>query len=146
MPTRRSRACGGPCPSAPIADTLDVRATVDGFLGLPAGSPPHARSLLAPGGSSAKMVPVVTTRSDSRKTWFLHIHPGEGARYLFNLHPDGDGRAMKGTVRGYAVDEVPLGNEPAAWQMLADSLKLHDIAPSSIHAGLRARIEERTAQ
>jgi hypothetical protein len=135
-----------PCPAPPTADTLDVRATIDGYLNLPTPLPAGARSLLAPAGG-AKTVPVLTVRSNSRKTWFLHVHPAEGGvRYLFNLHPEGDGRAAKESVRGYAVSEVPLGNDPTAWQMLADSLKLYDIAPSAIHPELRARIERLAAR
>jgi hypothetical protein len=53
---------------------------------------------------------------------------------------------MRQNVHGYAVDEAPLGSDAAAWQMLAESLKLNGIAPASVHAGLRARIEQHAAR
>jgi hypothetical protein len=91
------------------------------------------------------MVPVLTVKKDQTKTWFLEIHPAPGTRYLFNLHPAGDGRAVKGSVRGYDVQETPLGDEPAAWRMLAEALRLYAIQPKSIHAALRERLSENVA-
>jgi heme/copper-type cytochrome/quinol oxidase subunit 4 len=136
---------GVPCQAAPAIDTLDVRATVDSFLDLPREIPEAAHSLLArDSGTTAKTIPVLTVRSDSRKTWYLHVHPAEGVRYLFNLHPDSDGQAVKESVRGYAVEEIPFGSDTAPWQILAEALKRTGIDRASIHAGLRERIENAT--
>ncbi len=132
------------CATASAVDTLDVRATIDRFLGLPAESGSLGRSLAA-SSPVARMVPVLTVRNNRTKTQFLEIHPRAGTRYLFNLHPEGDGRALKGAVRGYEVDEVPLGNEPEAWQMLGQALGLYAIDPAAIHPDLRARIERHIA-
>jgi Sulfatase len=132
---------GDNCQSTTMADTLDVRATLDGFIGLPAANAPLGRDLLRRV-DSTKAVPVLSVRIDRRKTWFLEIHPDPDVRYLFNLHPDGDGKAVQGRIKGYTVEDAPLGSDPAAWKMLADSLTLYGIAPASIHATLRARIED----
>lgn len=137
---------GTRCAATPAVDTLDVRATIDSFLGLTATSGSLGRNLLTPlPAASARMVPVLTVHNHKRKTWFLELHPEPGLRYLFNLAPEGDGRAMKGIVRGYEVHETPLGDEPAAWQMLGKALGLYEIEPASIHAGLRTRIGQHIA-
>jgi arylsulfatase A-like enzyme len=131
------------CSSPPVVDSLDLRATIDSFLGLPSATNADGRDLLAfreSPSSTGRVVPVLTVQNNRRKTWFLELHPAPDVRYLFNLHPEGDGRALKGTVRGYEIDDTPLGSDPAAWQMLAAALGSYGIAPASIHAELRARI------
>jgi hypothetical protein len=139
---------GTQCPSPPVADTLDLRATIDAFLGLPSASGAGGRDLLASGPSSgsARVVPVLTVRDDKRKTWFLELHAPLDVRYVFNLHPEGDGRALKGTVRGYEVDDMPLdGEEQVAWRAFAAALDSYAIAPTAIHADLRTRLGQHVA-
>lgn len=130
------------CRTDLMADTLDLRATIDRYLGL-RDTVPTGRDLLAPSGAQ-KPLHVLNSRNDPLKTMYLQIRPAPGVRYLFNLHPDGDGRAVKGRVDGYDVADAPIGDDPRAWTLLRDALAETGIAIETIHPALRERIAKAT--
>jgi hypothetical protein len=125
---------GRRCPQGPPADTLDVLATVSAWLDVPLDTVPQGRSLLR--AREPRLVPSLTVRDDTRATWFLLVHDGEG-RYVFNLHPRGDGSSVYERLRGYAPTPAAAPDPTSARRVLARTLRLYGIPMARVHPALR---------
>lgn len=96
---------------------------------------PRARSMLGDGGKP--YTTSVTLRSDANREWFLAIYRGD-RKFLFNLHPKGDGLARELALDGFDGTPVRQGAEVlrAVRGEFDAALDDYGLARDSIHPSL----------
>jgi hypothetical protein len=83
----------------------------------------------------------VTRRSDVNREWFIVIYKDK-RKYIFNIHPRGDGRSLEQTIKGFQVKTVKEGPEVIS-EVLPELIKtfdnfgLSEISENDIHYAYR---------
>ena len=126
-------------------ETIDITQTLLAHFGISKTFHPRARSLFENGKKS--FTASLTLRSDVNNEWFLALYKGD-RKYLFNIHPDGDGQGIEQTIGRFDTVTVSEGYEvilevlPEFVQTLSE-FGLVEIPDKNIHPNYsKARLQE----
>jgi len=126
-------------------ETIDITQTLIAHFGISKTFHPRARSLFESG--KKPFTASLTLRSNVNSEWFLALYKGN-RKYLFNIHPDGNGQGIEQTISRFDTVTVSEGYEvirevlPEFVQTLSE-FGLVEIPDKDIHANYsKARLQE----
>ena len=89
-------------------ETIDITQTLIAHFGISKNFHPRARSLFESG--KKPFTASLTLRSNVNSEWFLALYKGN-RKYLFNIHPEGNGKGIEQTISRFDTVTVSEGYE-----------------------------------
>ena len=126
-------------------ETIDITQTLLAHFGISKNFHPRARSLFENG--KKPFTASFTLRSNVNSEWYIALYKGD-RKYLFNIHPDGNGQGIEQTINRFDTVTVSEGYDvirevlPEFVQTLSE-FGLVEIPDKDIHPNYRkARLLE----
>jgi hypothetical protein len=126
-------------------ETIDITQTVLEYFGISKRFHGRAQSMLSDG--IKPFTTSVTQPSDINREWFLVLYRGD-RKFVFNIHPEGDGKSLEQKVDGFETTTVAEGPDvirtilPELMEAL-DDFRIYEISDKTVHANYsKARLKE----
>ena len=119
-----------------LLETIDIVQTFIGYFGGKVRLHQRARSIFET--TPKPLTSSVTLRSDINREWFIVLYK-ENKKYLFNVHPEGDGKSLLQTVEHFEVKTIAEGAKVirSIADQLAEVLADYRIADGEVHPNFR---------
>ncbi|MCH8996893.1 MAG: sulfatase-like hydrolase/transferase [Proteobacteria bacterium] len=119
-----------------LLETIDIVQTFIDYFGGKVRLHQRARSIFET--TPKPLTTSVTLRSDINREWFIALYKGD-RKYLFNLHPEGDGKSLLQTVERFEVKTIAEGPKVvrSIAAQLAEALADYRIADGEVHPNFR---------
>jgi hypothetical protein len=119
-----------------LLESIDIVQTFIDYFGRTRRLHPRARSIFET--TPKPLTTSVTLRSDINREWFIALYK-KNKKYLFNVHPEGDGKSLLQNVEHFEVKTIAKGAKVirSIADQLAKVLADYRIADGEVHPNFR---------